>query len=76
MESSSCDTCVFRKMQKRCERHKRDICNVCKCLDCMTPLEEIEYFKKKINDSYANIHYYEYEITEIRKQHNISDNEK
>lgn len=76
MESSSCDTCVFRKMQKRCERHKRDICNVCKCIDCMTPLEEIAYIKKKISDSYANIHYYEYEVREIRKKYNLKEEEE
>jgi hypothetical protein len=42
----------------------------------MTPLEEIAFIKKKISDSYANIHYYEYELREIRKQHNIKEEEE
>lgn len=61
-----CENCHRIKSLNYCEIHESYTCDKCKCVECMTPEEEIEYLEKKISSLYATIHSYEYDLRMMR----------
>jgi len=65
-----CENCNRVRPLNFCELHENYTCHRCKCVECMTPEEEILYLEKKINSLYSTIHSYEYDLRMLRKSLN------
>ena len=68
----SCDFCnMFRKV-KHCEKHDTDGCRNCKCIECMSSMEQIKHFENKIHSLLQSVYFYKGVIRDIERENNIT----
>ena len=73
---SSCDSCNMWRKVYHCAKHESLTCKYCKCMDCLSPEQQIQIIEKKILSLYESISYYRTIIREIKKEHNLMDDDK